>query len=57
MTEELKPMTVSAMLRTTGVNTADFMQQVADHVDKLEEAVVQLQMRVAELEGMQNAAE
>jgi len=50
MTEEVQ-MTVPEMLRMTGTNTAEFMKQVADHVDRLEQAVVQLQQRVTELEG------
>jgi hypothetical protein len=50
MSEEIKKISVSEMLRTTGTNTADFMAQVATHVEKLEDAVKQLQARVAELE-------
>jgi ubiquinone biosynthesis protein UbiJ len=39
------------MLRITGGNTAEFMKQVADHIEKLEDAVVQLKARVTELEN------
>ncbi len=39
------------MLRITGANTAAFMEHVAGHVDKLEQEIVQLQNRVAELEA------
>jgi hypothetical protein len=39
------------MLRTTGENTAEFMKQVAEHIEKLEDAVRGLQARVAELEA------
>jgi ubiquinone biosynthesis protein UbiJ len=49
--------TVPEMLRMTGANTAEFMKQVADHIDKLEDAVVQLQARITELESKQNATE
>jgi CheY-like chemotaxis protein len=45
---------VSDMLRTTGTNTAEFMTQVANHIDKLEDAVVQLKNRITELEKVQN---
>ena len=31
--------TVAEMLRITGGNTAAFMEQVAEHIDKLEQAV------------------
>lgn len=44
---------VAEMLRVTGVNTAEFMKQVADHIDKLEAEVVQLTQRVKELEESQ----
>ena len=51
MSEETKELSVSDMLKLTGANTADFMKRIADHVDKLEEGVIQLQKRVAELEA------
>jgi len=54
MTEELKnTVTVAEMLRTTGKNTAEFMEQVASHIEKLEEGIVQLQARVS---GLENAS-
>lgn len=53
-TENLTPPTIAEMLRITGGNTATFMNQVADHIDKLEQSVVQLQNRVQELEGKLN---
>jgi len=54
MTEEVQQQpSVAEMLRVTGENTAEFMKQVADHIDKLEQAVVQLQQRVTELEESQ----
>jgi flagellar biosynthesis chaperone FliJ len=50
MAEEIVTTTVAEMLRVTGNNTNDFMQQVAEHIEKLEDAVKQLQARVQELE-------
>jgi hypothetical protein len=41
---------VAEMLRITGANTAQFMEQVAAHIDKLEAEVLKLQHRVEELE-------
>jgi len=49
MTEEVK--SVSDMIRLTADNSLGFMKQIADHVDKLEEGVIQLQKRVEELEA------
>jgi phage shock protein A len=51
MIEKEQAISVPEMLRLTGTNTAEFMKQVAEHVDKLEQAVVQLQNRIAELEA------
>lgn len=53
--EDLKP-TVGQMLRMTGANTAAFMEQVADHVERLEMEVARLTERVSELESKANAA-
>jgi hypothetical protein len=50
MSENLTPPSVPDMLRMTGENTFEFMKQVADHIEKLEEAVKALQARVEELE-------
>jgi hypothetical protein len=55
--ENLTPPSVSDMLRITGGNTATFMEQVATHIDKLEEALEQLKARIVELESNQNATE
>jgi len=49
MTEE-KAIKVSDMIRTTAENNTLFMQQLADHIDKLEEGIVKLQARIEELE-------
>ena len=46
MTEESKKITVSEMLRATGANTAQFMEQVAMHVEGLENEVARLRARV-----------
>jgi hypothetical protein len=51
MIDENKQLSVSDMLKMTGTNTAQFMAQVADHVDKLEETIVQLTNRITELES------
>ena len=51
MTEEVKAPTVPEMLRMTGDNTAEFMMQVANHIEKLEKAVADLKDRIAELES------
>jgi phage shock protein A len=48
--EDLRP-SVGQMLRLTGANTATFMEQVAEHVEKLEEEVARLSQRVTELEA------
>jgi hypothetical protein len=51
MTEEVKtPPTVPEMLRMTGENTAEFMMQVADHVDRLESVILKLEARITEME-------
>ena len=42
---------VPDMLRTTGGNTAQFMEQVALHIEKLEAEVARLTTRVQELEN------
>ena len=54
MSEETKALSVSAMLKLTGSNTADFMKRVADHVDDLENQIALLQERVTELESAAN---
>jgi uncharacterized protein YceH (UPF0502 family) len=57
--ENLAPVdipTVADMLRMTGANTAEFMKQVAEHIDKLESEIVQLRQRVEELEIQKDIA-
>ena len=57
MTEETNQQAVPSvpeMLRTTGRNTADFMGQIASHIEQLEYEVVRLQNRIIELESKQN---
>ena len=53
--ENLQP-SVSQMLRMTGANTSQFMEQVALHLEKLEAEVDRLSQRVQELEGAQNGS-
>ena len=50
MSEETK-LTVPQMLKLTGQNTSEFMAQVAEHVEKLEQVVADLTARIAELEA------
>ena len=56
MTEENRP-TVVDMLRTTGNNTAEFMNKVASHIETLEQEVIRLRQRVEELEAGNDHAE
>lgn len=49
--EEVSIKSVPDMLRATGLNTAEFMQQVAAHVEFLEMEVARLQDRVTQLEA------
>jgi hypothetical protein len=50
MTEEIKQPSVSEMLRMTGANTAEFMLQIAEHIEKLEEEVAKARARITELD-------
>lgn len=56
MTNENVQPSVSQMLRMTGANTSQFMEQVAIHLEKLEAEVARLSQRVQELEGVQNGS-
>jgi polyhydroxyalkanoate synthesis regulator phasin len=47
--ENLQP-NVAEMLRMTGDNTAQFMEHVASHIEKLEQQVKDLSARITELE-------
>jgi methyl-accepting chemotaxis protein len=49
-----QPIKVSDMIRTTAENQANFLSQIANHIDELEQAVVQLTNRVEELESTNN---
>jgi len=46
---------ISDMLRQTGENYSQFMQQVANHIDKIESQVISLEQRILELEEAQDA--
>jgi hypothetical protein len=50
-TENLTPPSVVDMIIITATNNAEFMKQVAGHIQDLEATIVQLQTRIAELEG------
>ena len=56
MTNENVQPSVSQMLRMTGENTSQFMEQVALHLEKLEAEIDRLSQRVQELEGVQNGS-
>ena len=50
--EESQPkISVADMLRTTSQNTNNLLMQMADHIDKLEEEIVQLTNRIQILES------
>jgi len=51
----MEEMKISDMLRQTGDNYAQFMQQVANHIDKVESQVIKLEQRILELEAAQDA--
>ena len=44
---------VPEMVLLTASNNLEFMKQIANHIDKLEEGIIKLQARIEELE-MQN---
>lgn len=51
--ENLQP-SVPEMLRMTGDNTAQFMEHVATHIEKLERQVKELSDRIADFERAQD---
>lgn len=53
MTTETKqePTKVSDMIRTTAENQANFLSQIANHIDKLEDSIVQLTNRISNIES------
>jgi len=52
MTEDVKqaPVKVSDMIRVTAENQNTFLIQIADHIDKLEQAIDELHNRVTTME-------
>ena len=52
--ENLAPPSVAEMLRITGGNTAAFMEHIAEHVEKLEAQIVDLQQRITQYETAEN---
>lgn len=46
MTEE--KISISEMIRTTSANTNSFLSQVADHIEKLEARIYELEQELAE---------
>lgn len=53
MTDEIQNKKVSDMIRETANNQNEFLQQIANHIDKLESDVLQLHQRITELEESQ----
>lgn len=41
-------LSVSNMLRTTSTNTTNFLNQIADHIEKLEARIIELEDKIAE---------
>ena len=46
-----QPVSVSEMLRTTAANTAEFMNKIADHIDKLESALAEATAIIEKLQS------
>jgi hypothetical protein len=53
MTTENKQETIKVadMIRITAENQTIFLTQIADHIDKLEQSIVQLTNRISDLES------
>lgn len=45
---------ISEMLRITANNSVEFYKQVADHIDYLENTVVDLQQKITQYEQLSN---
>jgi uncharacterized protein Yka (UPF0111/DUF47 family) len=58
MTEDVKqaPVKVSDMIRVTAENQNTFLIQIADHIDKLEQAIDELRNRVTTMEQADESA-
>ena len=54
--ENLQP-TVVQMIRMTGANTANFLEQIAEHIEMLQQKVAEATKRIEELESKQNATD
>ena len=54
--ENLQP-TVVQMIRMTGANTANFLEQIAEHIEMLEQKAAEATKRIEELESKQNATD
>ena len=54
MNAENQTISVSEMLRTTGSNTAEFMNKIADHIDKLESALAEANAIIEKLQSEKN---
>jgi hypothetical protein len=51
MTENNEPKTNSDMIRLTAGNLNEFLVQVADHLEALENELLRIKTRIAELEA------
>jgi len=58
MPEDVKqaPVKVSDMIRVTAENQNTFLIQIADHIDKLEQAIDELRNRVTTMEQADESA-
>ena len=54
--ENLQP-TVVQMIRMTGANTANFLEQIAERIEMLQQKVAEATKRIEELESKQNATD
>lgn len=52
--ENSSPQTVSDMLRLTGENTNQFMAKIAEHIEKLEARIIELEDQLTENQNDSN---
>lgn len=55
MEDENKPISVASMVRQTGENTYKFLEQVALHIESLEDQIVRLREHINKLEKSDEA--
>ena len=54
--EENQTLSVSEMIRITNENSSKFWIEVADHIERLEAVIIELNNRIIELEDKSNEA-